>query len=109
MVQKMDWQAYSEELHRVIETPNYNIILDAERFYDPNTGEWNQIPGSVFQLTSGRYQRKFCSLWQLFDQLEFSTCIASLAQKVNEIRTQTSFSIIVTCTITAKHLMDSLH
>ncbi|HEY2169388.1 MAG TPA: hypothetical protein VGJ30_07160, partial [Candidatus Angelobacter sp.] len=105
----IDWQQYQKELHDVIADPSKDIVLDAEYFYDPTTGNFASAPGGVFQLTSGRNQRKFVTLWQLFDEPEFPSCVQHLSEKVREIRRHNSFGAIVTCTATSRHLMDSIH
>ena len=103
-----EWRRYWQELRRFIKEPKSGLLLDAEVDYD---AEGNQLvtPGAVFKLTSGKLRRHFVSLWELYDHPEaFRTCVSALAAKAIEIRRRHRFDSVVTCTHTARELLNHI-
>ncbi len=99
---------YAPKLRELIENPKSGMLLDAN--------VWKQQMGNghegraAFELTSGRFQEKFITLWELFDQRgDFNEFIAMLAAKIREIRRKTPFSALVTSTATSKHIVEHVH
>lgn len=102
-----DWKQYSDDLRCQIEEDGSNVILRAEDFCAEC--EHGDEEPALFALASGRYVSEFVSLWQLFDQERFDELGDRLAEKILEIQRSTAFDAIVTCTITARHLLNSVH
>ncbi len=101
----MDFGKYSEDLSRLIDNPSAGLLLDAEIDYD---SDGNEVPreGAVFLLTSGKYRRKFVSLWELFDHPdELKNCVNALVARAVGIGREHHFNTIVTCTPTAREIL----
>lgn len=91
-------------LRRLIADPRNSILLDAKK-YRPNA----RCP--AFELVSGRYQRKFVSVWGIFDKpWYFEDCMDELAIQAKRIRRESGlwYNAVVTCTATSRHLMEHL-
>ena len=100
---------YRDELREIINDPESGMLLDANDLFDIN-GNPIRGEGWVFELTSGSYQQHFITLWELFDRRsDFSLCVSMFALAAREIRRKVPFSSIVTCTETAKYVMDHIH
>jgi hypothetical protein len=133
-----DFDSYRNELRNFIEAPENGILLNADTWWQeqqkriasggtpPNhggktaavavsdeTSKLDETKGSkaTFRLaTSMRHQKEFISLWELFDHpVEFADCCDALVERAKSIRSKNPYSTIVTCTATAKHLLERIH
>ena len=85
------------------------MLLNANVWVNEN-GEIEHRDGCVFELTSGKYQTEFITLWELFDEREaFKECMYMFSMKARYIRSIRPYTSIVTCTETAKHILDHVH
>lgn len=101
---------YRSRLRCIIAEDQDHIRLLANHTYDAD-GNLIDSPtdDAAFELTSGRLQREFVSLWGLFERAEeFAECVGHLSELARTLRRSTGYSAIVTCTATAKHLMDQV-
>ena len=104
MTLKNSIEEYSNHLRDLIDDPQNGLLLTA-----PQGGNFGK--SGAFELTSGKFQSQYITLWGLFDKLdEFQQCIRMLAQMAKKIRYEDGnwYDAIVTCTATAKHLVDYL-
>jgi orotate phosphoribosyltransferase len=100
---------YRTKLRRIIKSSSSGMLLNADVFYD-SSGRETLTTGAAFETTSGSFQKYFITLWELFDQRKhFSECMQMFASEAQQIRREKPFSSIVTCTETAKHIMDHVH
>lgn len=84
------------------------MLLNADKVWESKTGQVTDR--AVFKLHSDRLQKEFVTLWELFDEpQDFERCVSELAEAAKEIRQQTPFTSIITCTPTARHITDHLH
>ena len=127
-----DFSFYRKELRDLIKNPDYGILLNADDWWREqqarirvrklahNDGDstpevledaHSEIDSAAFRLaTSTRFQKEFVSLWELFDHTnEYKVCSTALADLAKSIRQVNPFSAIVTCTATAKHLLERIH
>lgn len=96
--------SYAARLLKFIKNKENGALLDAQ------SDDWLKKPAEAFELTSGRYQRYFITLWPLFENPEeFSACVQAVADKALKIQAKTPFSAIVSSTTTTKHLLDRVH
>ena len=96
---------YRDRLRAFIERRDSRMLLDATVDYDAD-GTAIHCPRAAFQLTSGRYQRKFVSLWELFDDMEeLEQCLEQLKNRALQISKEHHFNTIVTCTHPASELV----
>lgn len=104
MDSKSTLEEYGKRLKKLIADPQNGLLLSA--------GPSSQLgKTAAFELTSGKFQAQYITLWGLFDKLdEFQECIEMLAQMAKKIRYEHGhwYDAIVTCTATAKHLIDYL-
>lgn len=111
------YEIVENELKKFIENPASGMLLDADDLWksrNPSAESFDSMSdskGAAFELVSGRYQKKFITLWELFDHPEeFKQCLEALAQKAREIRTGGRyFSTVVTSSPTSRYLMEHLH
>lgn len=97
---------YADTLRGLIESSG--MLLDADQ-WQQQMGNGNQ-GRAAFELTSGKFQEQFITLWELFDERQkFNDFIAMLAAKMREIRRKTPFSALVTSTETSKHIVEHVH
>ncbi len=84
-------------------------ILRAEDYLsDALRANPKQIP--AFEMASGSQQRRFVSLWALFQNRDMCReTVEHMVQMALEIRSITRFTTIVTCTVTSKYLMEQIH
>ena len=69
-----------------------------------------QLAKASFQLVSGRYQREFVTLWELFDHDDLAAkCMDMLALQARLIRRDAPYDGIITCTPIADLLMERIH
>jgi len=96
------WEAYSAELRAIIEDPKSGVLLDPDDDFGAK--------GGAFELASGHLQKKFLTLWELFDDTEFfDRCMEMFAKKAQSIYAATPFSVMLTCTETGKYIMEHTH
>ncbi len=97
----------SSLLRRLVLGRRNGMLLDAKHFAGSDHGKG--IP--AFELHSGRFQQHFVTVWGIFDKpWYFDECVHQMAQIADQIRQHTGwwFNAIVTCTATAKHLVEHL-
>lgn len=90
----------------VIKGSETNILLHASDYVkDPQLKEH-----AAFELYSGVLRKEFVTLWELFDeQRMYEECIEHLATLIQSIGDIHEFDAVVTCTETARHIVEQLH
>lgn len=81
-------QPFSERLQSLIDDPESGILLDANVIWNKRQREKKassetavETQRAAFELASGRFQRKFVTLWELFDHPEeFEICLNELTE-----------------------------
>ncbi len=90
-----------------LKTPG--AVLRAED-YLPNTLRVQPRQTPAFEMASGSQQRRFVSLWALFQNRDMCReTIEHMVRMALDIRSITRFTTIVTCTVTSKYLMEQIH
>src|SRR5271157_2541797 len=102
----IDWEQYAEELHRIIKEPKRGIVLDANQEFPSVTSKKT----AAFELPSGRFQREFLTLWELFNERPaFDDCMKKFTKKAQQIYAMSPFSVMCACTETSKYIMEYTH
>ena len=100
------FETYGQTLKAMFRKNAEGIRFNANDWWEKERNE--RTTRAAFRLgTSDRHQREFLSLWELFDEpAKFKDCLSVLSRKAQTIR---PFTTVVTCTATAKYMLELLH
>ena len=85
--------------------PDGKIVLHAE-----SHNSTSESAGAMYELSSGTFRKLFLSAWGIFSDREIhETVITELTHLARSVIDSRNVNTIVTCTSTAKYLMEELH
>lgn len=101
-------KGFRDRLREAIGDPVRRMVLDADEVWRRH-GD-GTVDRAVFLTSTGRYHRKFITLWELFDERGlFNECVQRMAEVARQIRDEKGYTTIVTSTAAAKHLVEHVH
>ncbi len=104
-----NWDNYRKELRNIITNSSTGILISADHYSGDEPVSAKGAGEYYFQLSSGKLRKEFISIWELFDERQsFRECMEKLAEKALEIRRNVPYKIVVTCTDTAKELINHI-